>query len=240
VPRPSGAQTDLIALDLSAIEAEGAEARLIEFRRRIADDRRIVGIVHNMKSPRVRTVTSIAGRAMAVVVSDDDPVGIILRALCNDRSLTVSAAVAVEALDQVLLPVARSVARIVLGSGCEIHRVSRLLPELGCSTSSINALLADEPSGSAAGVIRLTQCAYALTLARHTSLSTSRIAALAQLGKLERFHKHCEVQLGYRAGVLAKMWPELPLSDFVVHALRAGPGAVGGGLPTVLSTVGAG
>lgn len=220
VPRPEAGRADIIALDLCDMDEAHAVVRLIEFCRRVGDDRRVVGIVSTLDRPHVRAITSKSGRDIAVILNDAEQVGMALRAIGNDRSLTVCAAVTLEVLECLQKPVAQSIAGVVLGSACQIHNVLDVTGEIGSSKSRLGELLANEGSRTASGVIHRAQCVYALALARHTSMPILGIAAMTRLGKPERFHEYCEKELGGRVKRLARQWPVLSLDAFLERALK--------------------
>lgn len=145
----------------------------------------------------------------------------VLRAIANDLSLTVASAAALDVLSEVHKPRAAAVAGVVLASGCSIRKVAAVAAELGRSTTHLREELGHESGAHACDVIRHAQCTYALALARRAALTVAQIAAFCKLGKVERFHRHCETHLRARVKTMALQWPDIDLRAFLLRALNA-------------------
>ena len=215
LPRSRLSECDTIAVDCRRLVFGDAVNQLLELRRRTAEDRRLVGIVGREVHTGVAVVTCSQAHDLDFILSCSDRVGVVLRAVGNDQSLTVCAAASLTVLSEVLQPIATEVAGIVLGSGCSIRSVSAAATEFGCSVSSLRQKLLLEGSGGSLGVIRFVQCVYALALARRTTINVVDIARFAGFAKIDRFHTHCAAALGGRTRSLAQQWPELGLDSFL-------------------------
>lgn len=222
IPRASAGQPDIVVIDLRAFEAPAACRVVLALRQRVPDDRALVGVVTYAAAPRIAVVTSEKSRDIDFILSDatdGEDVGVIVRAVANDQSATACAAITLAALEGLLKPEAYAVAKVVLASGCAVRRVGSVAAELGLSSARLRAELLAEGSPPAALVIRHTQCAYALALARRVELTAGQLATFAKLGKRERFHLHCEALLGARAQQLADRMTDVNMYDFLVRTL---------------------
>lgn len=247
VPRPRPGEPDLIVLDLRNVDPGQAIAELVEFRKRFTVDRRVIAIVAS--NPTGAAVVSSTQEADVDFILDERvDIGMVIRAIANDRSTTACAAMALLALQKVQRPVAQSVSCTVLGSGCVVCSAHRIAHALGMSESTLRSHLIHEGSPLPLAVIRLSSCVYALALARRTRCKVDAIRHFAGIDGDDAFRSWSIAMLGGSVRELAMKWPQLSLQAFLSRALAERPHlptepvkfAGGGGTPHPSSTVGDG
>jgi hypothetical protein len=232
---------DLIALDARRATRDTIIESLGFMRRAIPDGAQLVAIVTPGEQAGFEVLARTSVRDLDVIIDNQEPVPLILRAMLNDASRTTAAAETLAFLQWGLRPRAAGVASAVLADGCRTSSVKQLARRESVSTDGIGKRLALEGSPPPKLVIRLARCCYAAVLLRRGAVKWNSIAKWAGYAKEATLRAHMKACLGpdlmalrwYRRGesVGAALEPRLR-AWLQVNMVRPGRAHRRRGMPT--------
>lgn len=183
------ARKDMIRACASLRDAVAAETRIV-----------VIGSFEIVKWVEViRRATRVD---LDVLLQAHDQIELLLRALLNDASQTVSAVNALRAGMDCLKPRALEVAAEVLTGGCRASTVKQIAHCRCISPETVQAALAAEGSPPPKLVIRLARCCYGAALLRR-GVAWAEIRRLTRYGNVRTVKAHMGDTLGRDFNV----WP---------------------------------
>jgi hypothetical protein len=182
-PRDKVASNQWVVLDCRDKAGDAVVAELASIRDYVGPNSRCVVVTSGPLRAYVELIASIGSRATEVTLADSDSVADVLRALFNDSTETIAAAIALSSLLKYLPTAAHDIARCVLAGGLQASSVKEVASAMQRDRSELGRGLRTACGWTATELVDLAKASYAAALLCQPSVHMQAVVTATRFGE---------------------------------------------------------
>jgi hypothetical protein len=169
-----------VVVDCRAHRPDQIVGTLAALRARVGERARYAALVTDLDSAGIEVVATIGGLATEILLAYTDSVADLLRAMLNDPTQTVAAAIALSALLEYLPEPTHEIVGCVLATGLQASSVKEVAAALRSDRSEIGRGLRESVGWTAKELVDLAKASFAAVLLRASALPVASVAEAAR------------------------------------------------------------